>query len=946
MSYKPTQGMVEEAARGLEWREAFGRGGTEVGVARARDIVNERNLSEDTVKRMFSFFSRHEVDKEAEGFRPGEEGYPSAGRIAWALWGGDAGFSWSRNIVESLDEERVMDDRNDPEISDAVEKNLREQAEEHNKDVNNAASKRTNYRTLAAVFRRGVGAYYTNPESVRPSVNSPEQWAYARVSSFRYALRNGSFRSGKHDTDLLPEGHPMSSKRQNQEEMETMGMSEESRPYPNEHAARINDPDKYEEFRRENDAGGEGIHFIYGIFMLEGERTSEIQSIRFDDDMFTPESAMEWLSDNDYDPIMFEEAIEERIFSRHIVEITEDDDSIIIKFGKGEMFEGINVMPEEVVEEEMEQQRFDRRHLVKREMEVDRKYIDEETRRASVVISTENPVERAFGNEVLDHSDRAINLSWFGSGRAPLLLDHDMTKQIGVVESVELDSAGRELRAQVRFSRNAQAEEVFQDVVDGIRTSLSVGYQVDRMEKESDGTFRVVQWTPMEASFVSIPADSQSRVGRSAEAPQTDEKAIESVKETEMTDTVDVQAVSSEATANARKEASKIVDLGARHNRSDLAREALASNRSYDEFKGMLLDAIGDQPLKNEDIGMSKSEVKRFNLMRAVNAMANPSDRRAQEEAAYEFEVSAAAQQRSGRAAKGLMIPTDILKSWNQRTINAQTDDTALIPEEFRAGDFIDVLRNSSSVMQAGATMLQGLEGNVAIPRKSGASSAAIITTEGGLAAESEPTFDQVTMTPKTLGAYTDITRQMMVQSSPDIEALVRDDLTSAMALEIDRLGLYGSGSNGQPTGINAALGAGQKKDFANDTPSFAEIVDMETILRSANALIGNPVYIMQASSYGPLKTTEKATDTAQFIVEPDGRINGYDVIVSNQVGSRNIFFGNFADLLIGMYGGLDLLVDPYTNSRSGTVRIRVLQSFDLALRHVESFVLGDEGIS
>ena len=108
MPYKPTQGMVEEAERGLEWRSEFGRGGTEVGIARARDIVNGKNLSEDTVKRMFSFFSRHEVDKQAEGFSPGEEGYPSNGRIAWALWGGDAGYSWSREIADRLKDERSM----------------------------------------------------------------------------------------------------------------------------------------------------------------------------------------------------------------------------------------------------------------------------------------------------------------------------------------------------------------------------------------------------------------------------------------------------------------------------------------------------------------------------------------------------------------------------------------------------------------------------------------------------------------------------------------------------------------------------------------------------------------------------------------------------------------------------------------------------------------------
>lgn len=103
--YVPNEGMKEEAARALAWKEEGRRGGTRIGLTRANQIVNGENLSEETVKRMFSYFSRHEVDKQAEGFSPGEDGYPSPGRVAWGLWGGDAGFSWSRNIVEGLENE-------------------------------------------------------------------------------------------------------------------------------------------------------------------------------------------------------------------------------------------------------------------------------------------------------------------------------------------------------------------------------------------------------------------------------------------------------------------------------------------------------------------------------------------------------------------------------------------------------------------------------------------------------------------------------------------------------------------------------------------------------------------------------------------------------------------------------------------------------------------------
>lgn len=110
MSNIPTDAMANEAKRGLAWRDEFGRGGTAVGVARARDIKNKKNLSDSTVKRMHSYFSRHEVDKKGKGFKQGEEGYPSNGRIAWALWGGDAGQSWARKKAEAMQKKSLLEE--------------------------------------------------------------------------------------------------------------------------------------------------------------------------------------------------------------------------------------------------------------------------------------------------------------------------------------------------------------------------------------------------------------------------------------------------------------------------------------------------------------------------------------------------------------------------------------------------------------------------------------------------------------------------------------------------------------------------------------------------------------------------------------------------------------------------------------------------------------------
>ena len=858
MSFKPTAGMKEEAQRGLDWREEHGRGGTRVGAVRARQIVAGENLSEETVKRMYSFFSRHEVDKQGEGFSQGEDGYPSNGRIAWALWGGDAGFSWSKQIVERLKKE---DQR---AVSGKALEMIKNKVKEHNEEVGDVASKRTTVATLSKVYERGIGAYKTNPSSVRPSVSSPEQWAMARVNSFLRALRTGRFRSGKHDTDLLPEGHPLSTKNKEEKAM---------------------------------------------------------------------------LKDD-----------------RHILNVNETDDSIVIEYAKHhEDAEGEEESKDEMLEErpyhDDEEDRDLDTEMIYRTVDLSRaSFIDEAKRRVRIGVSSEQPVERNFGMEILSHAEEDIDMEFIASGRAPLLLDHDMTKQIGVIEEYKIDSENKRAVAIVRFGRSELANEVFNDVQDGIRQNISVGYKINGMERDrandDDKPVYRVQHSPLEVSVVSVPADQSNvvGVGRSKDKQLQTKKVkimTEEVKNEINLDEVREQSVK-EAKAEFKRNSKEILDLAAKHNKRDLADKAIQEGISVEEFRGVLLDNISnDQPLETPEIGMTNNEVKRFSLVKAIRALANPSDRKAQEEAAFEFECSEAAQREYGKTAQGVMLPAEVLGNW-KRDLNT-SDDSTLISEDYRGGDFIDVLRNSSSVMRAGATMLRGLQGNVVIPKKTASSSAGWIASEGGAASESEFTSGSVTMSPKVIGAFTDASRLMLQQSSLDIENLIRDDLSQAIATSIDLGALAGSGSSGQPTGIKNTSGV-NTTTFAAANPTFAELIAMESAVANDNALVGSLGYICRPADYGTLKSVEKASGTAQFVVEPDGNINGYNVVTSNQVTSGDFYFGNYADLLIGMYGGLDVTVDQYALATSGGVRIIALQNVDVNVRHAVSFCVSNDG--
>ena len=840
---KPTEAMANNAKRGLEWREEFGRGGTEVGVARARDLINRRDLSINTVRRMYSYFARHTVDKQAEGFSSGEEGFPSAGRIAWELWGGDAGESWANRITQRLNS---LDDRtNDDELDERTDILTGYEEGEEDKPMETE--------TRAEPDALSVGDFV--------SWNSSGGRARGKIERIE---RDGSINVP--DSDFTVNG------------------TEE------DPAALIR---VYDSEGNESD-------------VRVGHRFSTLTKI---------------------DPIRGYDEEE-----RHIKNVTETADSVIIEFGKSE----------DDAEEEEAEERKGSVEITHRAMELSAKAVDEESRRVKMAVSSEEPVQRSFGMEVLEHSEEAIDLSFLNSGRAPLLLDHDPERQIGVVESVDLDGSARRLRATVRFGKGALAREAFDDVVDGIKANVSIGYAINKLERKDKDTYVAKSWRPVEASLVSIPADASVGVGRSGSA--SSQPVIKTdFKEIPMSESIDIAAVEADARKAAQKNAAQIVELGARHSKSDLAQRAISEGKSIEEFRGELLEVIGsDRSLESQEIGLNKKEAQRFSLVRAVHAMANPTDRRAQEAAAFEFECSRAAADQYGKSAQGIMLPADVLRNWT-RDLNS-ADEAELFTDDFRGGEFIDVLRNASSVMQAGARMLGGLSGDVKIPKKTTAASAGWIATEGGASAESEMVVGQVSMTPKTLGAHTDVTRQLLIQSSMDVEAMMRDDLAQAIATAIDLAGLEGSGSSGQPTGILNTSGVNTVTAFAAANPTFAEVVTLETAVAEDNALTGNLAYILPASMYGALKTTEKASGTAQFVVEPGGSINGYRGIVSNQCTAGNLYFGNFADLLVGMFGGLDIVVDPYTNSTSGTVRVVALQSVDVAVRHAVSFAFGNDG--
>lgn len=589
--------------------------------------------------------------------------------------------------------------------------------------------------------------------------------------------------------------------------------------------------------------------------------------------------------------------------------------------------------------------------------------------------SSEQPVERYFGTEVLSHEAGSADLTRLRNG-APFLWNHDRDAVIGVVEAADM-GGDRRGYCRVKWSRNAMAQEKRQDVEDGILRNVSFAYSIDDMV-ERDGTVLVTKWTPLEVSLVSIPADNSVGLGRAleegdsmtievseapegAEEPHTDSivpnqgaKEAEAAPaasptpqpepEVPMETTPDVEVIRSEAAKAERARVASITAIGEKHNLKDLARELIDGGRSIDEARAAMLEKIEARSGKTEgriadekanDLGLSEKEVRDFSFIRALNYLANPADRKAREQASFEIEVGEAAAKKYERSSNGIVIPNEVLR--RDLVVGTSTAGGNLVSADLLSGSFIDLLRNRMALMQAGVTMLSGLQGNIAIPRQTSAATAYWVG-EGGSPTESQQAIDQINMTPKTVGAFVDYSRRLLLQSSIDVEGMIRADLARVIALELDRAAIYGSGSANQPLGLTNTTGIGSQTITSFGT--FAEYIGMETDVASANADAGSLKYIINAAARGALKGTEKATNTGMFVYEDD-EINGYPAIVSNQLGTNDCLFGDFSQFVVGMWSGLDLTVDPYAGSTAGTVRIIALQDVDFAVKQPGAFCFG-----
>lgn len=582
------------------------------------------------------------------------------------------------------------------------------------------------------------------------------------------------------------------------------------------------------------------------------------------------------------------------------------------------------------------------------------------------------------GYEVLGHGEGEIDFSRMKDGL--VIQDTHWGDQVGLMRNPKVKEG--KLTGEVEFCCGERAQEIMRDAVAGLRRNMSVGYRVSEYRKvgeaeDGEPVFRAVRWTPHEASFVNVPADATVGVGRSLE----EGKAAASPA-------VVVNKETRKMEPNQVVECFRLAKAGnVEHAEVD---ELVRSGKSFDEIRAELEGRVEKyQAELRESAAAAKPAMPAPGASRAIvdegtareigRAYSLPNVLRALAgdktvDIGFEREISDEIVAQTGRrSAQGIIVPDFVRAAANTSdgslTLGtpAYGADTGaggvagvggagknVIATNLLAGSFIEALRDALVLTGAGMQTLSGLTGDIAIP-KGGKVNAAWITAENGDASKTNPTFGQVQATPHTVGAYTDITRKLLLQSSIDVQGFVVRELVYAIAYALESAGFNGTGANGQPTGLVSQVA--QAVSFTPGAPTLAKVLEMVTKIDEANGNLGPQCFVGRPGVWGLLggtidwtavsSTGEGAnvvsgvTSGKYLLDTTTNTMQGYRFVKSNIAPAKTLLFGDFSQLMLCLWSGTDLTVDQYSQCTKGALRVVALQDADFIVRQPAAFSKG-----
>jgi HK97 family phage major capsid protein len=615
-------------------------------------------------------------------------------------------------------------------------------------------------------------------------------------------------------------------------------------------------------------------------------------------------------------------------------------------------------------------------HL-QREMMVDDKSIDKEKCYAEFSVSSETPVLRWFGYEILDHSDTSIRMGRLSDGAAHR--DGHYGDQIGVIEKAWLDPAERKLRVGVRFSQNtARAVEIFKDVYDGIRRNVSIDYEINeiRFEKEENDIsyYRVTDWEPIHTCSTPDGADQHVGVGRSKDIeadingsdinilinnnrgknPMTEEEKKQAEEA--------VKAAQAEAKRSAaEKETLRI--KGIRMMAHDLQRNIpgvkledeaekfIQQDKTEIDFYNFCREKMRDpEAVRTPEthIDLSENDKKRYNLARAILAQ---SEGKA-DTLGIEKEVSDTLKKTVNSSSRGLLIPTNLMTIGGARNVRGKraasfnystpAQGGNAVNEEPIAQSFIEYLHNNLVALQAGVVFMPGMTGEVPFIRELDQMIASWIA-ESATYSATGITYSRVVSTPKHIAAKTSLSRQMLLQSPYVNEPYVNRKLFGAISRGIDRDLFYGPGTTGRVAGVKNISGVHGTVGAAFDR---SRAIAMKSAILADNAEIGSVCFCANPVTAGVLQDKPIADNYPAFLLNDDNVMVGRPLCESNQIDEGDLFYGVWSALYLLEWGYLDVSSNPYGSGwDAGDIEVRALHAVDVFAEYPQAFNVA-EGVN
>lgn len=368
-----------------------------------------------------------------------------------------------------------------------------------------------------------------------------------------------------------------------------------------------------------------------------------------------------------------------------------------------------------------------------------------------------------------------------------------------------------------------------------------------------------------------------------------------------------------------------------------------ALNQELEE--AFVLEASERATAQNNFTPKEKEEAQRFSFAKFLREASDPSGSLTGLELEMAQEAIREAK-KNGIVLNGHGIPYLVLASKRAATgqnVTAAADGGNLVQSEPLV--YIEALRSALVMAQMGVSYLTGLVGNVPIAK--GSALSASWSGETDEVAASKKSIAKTEMSPKRLAITTAYSKQLLEQTSGDVDALIMSDMVQAHASALEQAAIQGGGAN-EPVGILSTVGIGSVVIGADGGAiTWPKLVELETKVAGNNAALGSLGYLTNSKVMGQLKIIERAANTARFLYE-NGEANGYKVAVTNNVPSNltkgngadlsAMIFGNFKDLLIGQWGGLDIVVDPYTLKKKGEIETTINAFHDVYVRRTESF--------